>query len=192
MLITAKILLHFLFFIGNFTVFCNQSFPFYLYQIFALFPILTRIDFDLLLILQQCRRNEISIGGAAHCIPSHSVHCYKGMYNSFTIMPPQSPRFRRACQMVFQNSERLSIARPLLLLKPSLFVTLLIISCPTGSQRKMTISRRKKHFQSIILMTIYLEQLFIGLIGSCCLQMLLQTVSQQAFFLCMLTLILMF
>ena len=26
----------------------------------------------------QCHRNEIHIGGVAHCIPSNSVHCNEG------------------------------------------------------------------------------------------------------------------
>ena len=47
----------------------------------------------------QCRRNEIHIWGAAHCYPSHSVHCYKGnilqFENYWGAMPPQPPGFDR-------------------------------------------------------------------------------------------------
>ena len=45
----------------------------------------------------QCCRKEIHIGGAVHCIPSHSVHCYKGNILSFDnywgagLQPPCPP-----------------------------------------------------------------------------------------------------
>ena len=51
-----------------------------------------------IIILIQCRRNEIHIGGdmgAAHCIPSHSVHCYIGnilqLDNYWGLQPPSPP-----------------------------------------------------------------------------------------------------
>ena len=33
----------------------------------------------------QCRRDEIHIAGVAHCIPSHSIRCYKGNILMFEI-----------------------------------------------------------------------------------------------------------